>query len=91
MELKIGRRFFEINDKDVVMYNGACWQLITQSYFDGWHYATPTMSKTMCDKFVKKNILVHFKTNGEYTTDGRKFGLYYYKFDVTKLEEFINK
>lgn len=91
-ELKIGRRLFDINDKDIVLYNGACWQLMTQTYFDGWHSTCPVMSKTMCDKFVKKNILVHFKTANEYeTADGRKFGLHYYKFDMDKLKEFLGQ
>lgn len=91
-ELKIGRRIFNITDKDVAMYNGACWQLMTQTYFDGWYSVTPTMSKGMCEKFVKKNILVHFKTSDEYeTVDGRKFGLYYYRFDENKLKEFLNQ
>lgn len=92
VELKIGRRTFNITNNDVVMHNGACWQLISQTYFNGWNSATPVMSKTMCEKFVKKNILVHYKTSEEYeTADGRKFGLYYYRFDVDKLEEFLNK
>lgn len=91
-KLKIGRRIFDIDDEDVVMSNGACWQLTTQRYFDGRHYVTPVMSKIMCEKFVKKNILIHFKTTDEYVTaEGKKFGFYYYKFDTNKLEEFLSK
>jgi hypothetical protein len=91
-ELKIGRRTFNITDDDVVMHNGTCWQLMSQTYFDGWHRITPIMSKTMCEKFVKKNILVMYKKEREYvTTDGRQMGLYYYKFDMEKLNEFVGK
>lgn len=89
-ELKIGRKVFDITEKDVVLFNGACWQLITQEIFSNYHYYPPTMSKTMCEKFVKKGILVMFKKEKEYTTmDGKQMGLYYYKFDMDKLNEYI--
>ena len=91
-ELKIGRKVFDITEKDVVLFNGACWQLITQEIFSNYHYYSPTMSKTMCKKFVKKGILVMFKKEKEYTTmDGTQMGLYYYKFDMDKLNEYISQ
>ena len=91
-ELKFGRNVFDITDKDVVMFNGACWQLISQKIFDGWYYYYPKVSKTMCEKFVKKGILVMYKKEQEYLTqDGRQMGLYYYKFDMTKLNEFLEQ
>jgi len=91
VELKIGRRIFEITENDVVLFNGACWQLISQEYFSGWHSCYPSMSKVMCEKFVKKGILVMYKKKDEYITmDGKQMGLYYYKFDVDKLNEYIN-
>ena len=77
--------------EDVVLFNGACWQLITREIFKGWHYYCPKVSKTMCEKFVKKNILVMYKKEKEYiTADGKQMGMYYYKFDMDKLNEFIN-
>lgn len=89
-ELKIGRKVFDITEKDVVLFNGACWQLITQEFFSNYCYYSPTMSKTMCEKFVKKGILVMFKKEKEYTTmNGKQMGLYYYKFDMDKLKEYI--
>lgn len=91
-ELKIGREVFDITEKDVVLFNGACWQLITQKIFSNYHYCSPTMSKTMCEKFVKKGILMMFKKEREYTTmDGKQMGLYYYKFDMDKLNEYISQ
>lgn len=91
-ELKIGRNVFDITDRDVVMFNGACWQLMSQKIHKGWHDYSPKASKTMCEKFVKKGILVMCKKDKEYTTmDGRQMGLYYYKFDMDKLNEFLSK
>ena len=55
-ELKIGRRVFDITEKDIVMFNGACWQLITQTIHSGWNNYYPTVSKTLCGKLLKKNI-----------------------------------
>ena len=91
-ELKIGRKVFDITEKDVVLFNGACWQLITQTIFSGWHSYYPTMSKTICEKFVKKGILVIYQKKDEYITmNGEQMGLYYYKFDIDKLKEFLGK
>ena len=91
-ELKFGRNVFDITDEDVVMFNGACWQLISQKIFDGWYDYYPKVSKTMCEKFVKKGILVMYKKEQEYLTqDGRQMGLYYYKFNMAKLNEFLEQ
>ena len=57
-ELKIGRLVFDITEKDIVMFNGACWQLITQTIHSGWNNYYPTVSKTLCEKLLKKNILI---------------------------------
>ena len=69
-ELKIGRYVFNIDENDVVLFNGACWQLMTKQIRNGWHYYPPKMSKATCEKFVKKNILVMFKKEREYLTSG---------------------
>lgn len=91
-ELKVGRKVFDINEKDIVLFNGACWMLITRKIWSGGHYTTPTMSKSMCKKLVKNNVLIMYKKEKEYiTANGEQMGLYYYKFDMEKLEEFINK
>ena len=91
-ELKIGRRVFDITEKDIVMFNGACWQLITQTIHSGWNNYYPTVSKTLCEKLLKKNILILVKKEREYTTEsGKQMGLYYYKFDIDKLNEFLTQ
>ena len=91
-ELHINRRVYDITERDVVLFNGAVWQLITQNYFSGWHSYYPKISKITCEKFVKKNILVMFKKEKEYLTEsGQQMGLYYYKFDMEKLEEYLKQ
>lgn len=90
IELKIGRHVLDIDVNDVVLFNGACWALITKEVFNGLHFQKPAMSKALCEKFKKKNILALVKSEKEYeTADGRKMGLHYYKFDVKKLEEYL--
>lgn len=90
-KLKVGRNVFDINENDIVLFNGACWMLLTRKIIKGWHDYSPTVSKALCKKLVKKNVLVMFKKEREYlTSDGEQMGLYYYKFDMEKLEEYLD-
>ena len=44
IKLKVGRNIIELDDKDLILDNGACYQIVTKK--DGgfdWHY--PIMSK----------------------------------------------
>lgn len=82
MKLKIGRKIFEITEKDVVLFNGACWQLISQEVFSGWNSYPPTISKTLCEKFVKKGILIESKKQG---------CLHYYKFNLNELNNYLTE
>ena len=89
-KIKIQRKEFEITNKDIILFNGACWQLLTQKVFKDWNECCPTISKTMCEKFVKKDILVMVKKEKEYiASNGKQMGLYYYKFDIEKLENYL--
>ena len=90
--LKVGREIYDINKNDIVLFNGACWQLITRKVFRDWYEYSPTMSKTLCKKLLNKNVLVLTKKEGEYqTASGEQMGLYYYKFDIDKLNEFLGQ
>ena len=46
-ELKIGRQVFDITKNDVVIFNGACWQLMSRTVRSGWYDCHPTVSKTL--------------------------------------------
>ena len=91
--LKVGRNVFDINASDVVRFNGVSWFLISRQIYGEYGVLhSPSMSKCLCKKLVKKNILVLIKKEKEYVTrDGKQMGLYYYKFDIKKLEEYLQK
>ena len=81
MKIKCGRKEFEVNENDVLLFNGACWMLITKKIQKGYGFVVPTVSKTVCNKLLKKNEIYLFRREKEYvTSDGRQMGLYYYRF-----------
>lgn len=81
MKIKCGRKEFEVNEKDVLLFNGVCWQLLTKEVRSGYGFATPTVSTKLCNKLLKENKIYMFRREREYiTSDGKQMGLYYYRF-----------
>jgi len=63
-KLKIGRKTYTITESDRVLFNGFCYQLVTQTYQSGWNRVTPKLSKTKAEKYIKQGYLVYaYKTN----------------------------
>ncbi len=88
--LKINRKEFDINENDVALFNGVCWQLITRKIPNGWNYYYPQISVTLCKKLLKKDVLYMVKKEKEYITQGgQQMGLYYYKFNMDNLEKYL--
>ena len=54
MEIKCGRRTFTVTEKDLILDNGATYQLITQKYFDGWFEVSPSVAKSTFNKLLKE-------------------------------------
>lgn len=55
--LKIGHMEFTVSGKDRILFNGACYILVTQTYRSGWSRVNPTLSKVKCKKWIKQGIL----------------------------------
>jgi len=66
-ELKIKHRRGELTltEKDIIMDNQSCFQLITQTYLEGWHKYNFMLASTTCKKLIKKGELILVKTTGE--------------------------
>ena len=58
MEITLYKRKFNVTNKDRVLDNGSCYQLLTQRYFHDWCYICPVMSKTLFNKLRKEGKLV---------------------------------
>ena len=88
MIVKIGRNYFDITEDDVVLFNGAIWQLITQKIAKGWYHYSPVVAKNKADKWKKTGAIYLVKETGLYKTEsGEQMGLRYYKFNIEKLKE----
>ena len=62
MKIKFGRNVLEISARDAVLFNGACYQIVTKEVGGGWHGYPPIVSKKQAQEFIKKGIL---KTDAE--------------------------
>ena len=51
------RQKFICTNKDKIMFNGNCYQLITQSFHKEWSYITPIISKTEFNRLMKMGVL----------------------------------
>lgn len=57
-ELKLGRRNYTITENDRVLFNGNCYQLVTQVSRSDWYDSTPILAKTKAEKYIKQGYLV---------------------------------
>ena len=53
MKIKVGRDEYEVSNKDLILDNGACYQLITKRKHSGWNSYAPTIAKTTFKKMLK--------------------------------------
>jgi hypothetical protein len=51
--IKCGRKTYELEKGDMVMDNGACYQLISREVRNGFRHISPKLSKTAFSKFIK--------------------------------------
>lgn len=88
MIVKIGRNHFDITEDDVVLFNGAIWQLITQKISKCCYNYSPVVAKNKANKWKKTGAIYLVKETGLYKTEsGEQMGLRYYKFNIEKLKE----
>ena len=58
MIIKCGRREFEVTREDRILDNGSCYQLITQTYIEGFSKQYPIVSKTMFKNLFKNGEII---------------------------------
>lgn len=98
VKLKIGKRTFDIDENDLILDNGAVYQIVTKEIRDNdWSLYSPQISKTLFKKLKKENLIY---TNPELIElAAKKYiikGCILYKFDIeaminSKLENVIKE
>ena len=85
--MKIGRKHYKIIEKDRVMDNSACVQLLRAEKRQ-WD-DTPIVSKNLFNKLLKQGIILfEEETDVYHDSHGTRRSLRYYKFDMNKVAEF---
>lgn len=51
------KKKFDCTKKDKIMFNGHCYQLVTQDFIRNWYHETPVVSKTEFNRLLKENAL----------------------------------
>lgn len=90
MDLKIGRYVLDINEKDIILDNGNCYQIITKKVGKRWGPYSPVISKSLFSKLNKcgavyTNAMLKKKAFERYHINSCTF----WTFDMKKLEEFL--
>ncbi|SCH17371.1 Uncharacterised protein [uncultured Clostridium sp.] len=88
MELKIGRNIYDVDERDLLLDNGSCFQLVTRITGIGLNSWSPA-------KLSKKLVKDLKKSNAIYTNDDLKMaaearygysGMTFWKFDIEKMK-----
>lgn len=90
MDLKVGRNILDINEKDIILDNGACYQIITKEVGKLCETYSPIISKSLFSKLNKcgavyTNEMLKKKAFERYHSNSCTF----WAFDMKKLEEFL--
>ena len=85
--MKIGRKHYKITEKDRVMDNSVCVQLLRAEKRQ-WD-DTPVLSKSLFKKLLSQDvILFEEETDVYHDSHGTRRSLRYYKFDMDKVAKF---
>jgi hypothetical protein len=68
MELKIGREKYELTEDDEILFNGACYILMTRKIGRGFREYSPTIAKTTMHKLIKNGDMVFKRWYETYLT-----------------------
>ena len=87
VKLKVGRNIIELDEKDLILDNGSCYQIITKKVggFD-WYY--PVMSKKLFHDLKKLELI--FTSEGLKQNAIKKYGtsvITYWKFNIERMQK----
>lgn len=88
VKLKVGRNIFDIDDNDLILDNGSCYQIITKEIRKGFDRITPKMSSKLFNDLKKCELI--FTSEGLRQAAIEKYGnsvVAFWKFDVDQMKK----
>lgn len=89
IKLKVGRNILNLDENDLILDNGSCYQIVTKEVRRGFDYYHPVMAKKLFNDLKKTNLIF---TNHELRQAAinkyRCSGVTYWKFNIAKMKEF---
>ena len=80
MKIKCGVNEFDLNEKDIIFYNGACYQITTRTFRKDWGECYPKISTVNAKKLIKSGDLILINEEMKYiTSQGKEVWHRYYR------------
>ena len=88
VKLKVGRNILDISENDLILDNGACYQIVTQKIGHGFNKVTPRMSKKLFSDLKNTGLIF---TNDELRQAAiKRYGNIvetYWKFNIESMKK----
>ena len=88
VKLKVGRNVLDIDKNDLILDNGACYQIITKEIGYAFNKKTPIMSKKLFNDLKKCELI--FTSEALRQKKKKKYGDHvrtFWKFNVDRMKE----
>ena len=88
VRLQVGRNIIELDNKDLILDNGACYQIITKEIGSGFNKRSPIMSKKLFNDLKRLELV--FTNEGLKQNAIKKYSMNvvtYWKFDVERMQK----
>lgn len=89
VKLKVGRNIVSIDENDLILDNGSCYQIVTQQIVRGWDKYPPVMSKKLFADLKKCEFI--FTNENLKQAALKKYGshgLTFWKFNIDKMKQY---
>lgn len=65
MIVKCGRKEYDLDENDEILFNGKCYQITTRKRSVGWFESPEIIAKGKAEKMVKDGLFVVKRVSGE--------------------------
>ncbi len=88
VKLKVGRNILDIDENDLILDNGACYQIVTQEIIKGFDRITPKISSKLFSDLKKCELI--FTSEGLRKAAIERYGnsvVTFWKFNIDQMQK----